>query len=51
MAKYGDQLAHIAEKNKVNLEYEASVAGGVPIVKLIKESLTTNKIYKILSSQ
>ena len=28
MAKYGDQLAYIAEKNKVNLEYEASVAGG-----------------------
>ena len=47
MAKYGDQLAHIAEKNKVNLEYEASVAGGVPIVKLIKEGLTANKINKI----
>ena len=30
MAKYGDQLAPIAEKNMVNLEYEASVAGGVP---------------------
>ena len=47
MAKYGDQLAHIAEKNKVNLEYEASVAGGVPIVKLIKEGLPANKINKI----
>jgi len=47
MAKYGDQLALIAEKNKVNLEYEASVAGGVPVVKLIKESLTANKINKI----
>ena len=47
MAKYGDQLAHIAEKNKVNLEYEASVAGGVPIVRLIKEGLTANKINKV----
>jgi len=47
MAKYGDQLAHIAEKNKVNLEYEASVAGGVPVVRLIKEGLTANKINKI----
>ena len=28
MSKYGDQLAYIAEKNKVNLEYEASVAAG-----------------------
>jgi homoserine dehydrogenase len=47
MAKYGDQLAHIAEKNKVNLEYEASVAGGVPVVRLIKEGLIANKINKI----
>ena len=47
MAKYGDQLAEIAEKNKVNLEYEASVAGGVPILKLIKEGFATNKINKI----
>lgn len=47
MAKYGDQLAHIAEKNNVNLEYEASVAGGVPVVRLIKEGLIANKINKI----
>ena len=47
MAKYGDQLAHIAEKNNVNLEYEASVAGGVPVVRLIKEGLTANKINKV----
>ena len=47
MAKHGDQLAHIAEKNTVNLEYEASVAGGVPVVRLIKEGLTANKINKI----
>ena len=47
MSKYGDQLALIAEKNKVNLEYEASVAGGVPVIKLIKEGLIANKINKI----
>ena len=47
MAKYGDELAYIAETNKVNLEYEASVAGGVPVVRLIKEGLTANKINKI----
>ena len=33
IAKYGDQLAKIAEKNKVNLEFEASVCGGVPIIR------------------
>ena len=47
MAKYGDQLAALAEKNKVNLEYEASVAGGIPIVRSIKEGLIANKIDKI----
>ncbi len=47
MAKYGDQLAYIAEKNNVNLEYEASVAGGVPIIRSIKEGLIGNKIRKI----
>ena len=39
IAKYGDQLAEIAEKNKVNLEFEASVCGGVPIIRSIKEGL------------
>ena len=47
MAKYGDQLAYLAEKNNVNLEYEASVAGGIPIIRSIKDGLIANKINKI----
>jgi len=47
MAIHGDQLAYLAEKNNVNLEYEASVAGGVPIIRSIKEGLIANKINKI----
>ena len=47
IAKYGDQLAKIAEKNKVNLEFEAAVCGGVPIIRSIKEGLIANKISKI----
>ncbi len=47
MAKYGDNLALIAEKNNVNIEYEASVAGGIPIIRSIKEGLIANKIVKI----
>mgnify|MGYP001241157348 CR=1 FL=1 len=47
IAKYGDQLAEIAEKNKVNLEFEASVCGGVPIIRSLKEGLIANKISKI----
>ena len=47
IAKYGDRLAKIAEKNKVNLEFEASVCGGVPIIRSLKESLIANKITQI----
>ena len=47
VAKHGDELAKIAEKNKVNFEYEASVAGGVPVIRSIKEGLIANKITKI----
>ncbi len=47
IAKYGDQLARSAEINKVNLEYEASVAGGIPIIRAIKDGLTINKFNKI----
>ena len=47
IAKYGDTLTKIAEKNKVNLEFEASVCGGVPIIRSLKEGLIANKISKI----
>ena len=48
IAKHGDHLSKLAEINKVNLEFEASVAGGIPILRTIKESLATNKIHKVL---
>ena len=47
ISKHGDYLSKIAEKNKVNLEFEASVAGGIPILRTIKEGLATNKINKV----
>ena len=47
ISKHGDYLAKLAEENNVNLEFEASVAGGIPILRTIKEGLTTNKISKI----
>ena len=47
IAKYGNELAKIAEKNKVNLEFEASVCGGVPIIRSLKEGLIANKIDKV----
>ena len=47
ISKHGDYLAKIAEDNNVNLEFEASVAGGIPIIRTIKEGLATNKISKV----
>ena len=47
IAKHGDYLSKIAEKNNVNLEFEAAVAGGIPIIRAIKEGLATNKINKV----
>ena len=47
IAKYGDQLSKIAEQNKVNLEFEAAVCGGVPIIRSLKESFIANKINKV----
>mgnify|MGYP006162941793 CR=1 FL=1 len=47
VAKYGDQLSKIAEANKVNFEFEASVCGGIPIIRTIKEGLIANNIKKI----
>ena len=47
ISKHGDYLSFLAEKNKVNLEFEAAVAGGIPIVRTIKEGLATNKITKV----
>ena len=52
ISKYGDQLALLAEKKKVNLEFEAAVAGGIPIIRTLKEGLVANKtsrIYGILN--
>jgi len=47
ISKHGDYLAKLAENNNVNLEFEAAVAGGIPILRTIKEGLATNKISKV----
>ncbi len=48
ISKHGDHLSSIAEKNKVNLEFEAAVGGGIPVLRTIKDGLATNKINKIV---
>ena len=47
ISKHGDYLGILAEDNNVNLEFEASVAGGIPILRTIKEGLATNNISKV----
>ena len=48
IAKNGDYLSALAEKNRVNLEFEAAVGGGIPILRTIKDGLSTNKINKVV---
>jgi homoserine dehydrogenase len=47
ISKHGNVLSKLAEENNVNLEFEASVAGGIPVLRAIKEGLATNKISKV----
>jgi homoserine dehydrogenase len=52
LADHGYQLAKLAERHGVALNFEASVAGGIPIVKTLREGLNGNaftRIYGILN--
>ncbi len=47
LAHHGVMLAALAERQGVALNFEAAVAGGIPIVKLMRESLTGNQIVRV----
>ena len=47
LSKHGDELFEIADKNNTQLLFEAAVAGGIPIIKVLKQSIFLNKIHKI----
>ena len=47
LAMHGNELAKLAEDNNVALNFEAAVAGGIPIVKTIRESATANQISRV----
>lgn len=47
LATGGDELFEKADKEGVMFNYEASVAGGIPIIKGINESLTANKVERL----
>lgn len=48
LAVHGAELLEIANKNKVALYYEAAVAGGIPILRTLVNSLASDKITRIL---
>lgn len=47
IAKHGFALAALAEKNDVCLNYEAAVAGGIPVIKALREGFAANDIHGI----
>lgn len=47
VAKYGAELIQIAEDNNVNFLYEASVGGGIPIIRPLTSSLTCDDITEV----
>ncbi|AOA59565.1 homoserine dehydrogenase [Acinetobacter larvae] len=44
LAEHGNELFKIADDHNVQITYEAAVAGGIPIIKVIREGLAANKI-------
>ncbi|THV25315.1 homoserine dehydrogenase [Peteryoungia ipomoeae] len=47
LARHGVELAKLAEEKSRLLNYEAAVAGGIPVIKTLRESLTGNNFSRI----
>lgn len=47
VAKYGPELLKIARENNINFLFEASVGGGIPIIRPLNSSLTADEIQEI----
>jgi len=48
LAVHGAELLEIAKANKVALYYEAAVAGGIPILRTLANSLASDKVTRVL---
>ncbi|MBN2060619.1 MAG: homoserine dehydrogenase [Deltaproteobacteria bacterium] len=48
LAEYGWELYQAAEENNVSLGFEASVGGGIPIIRSLREGLSANNISSIM---
>jgi homoserine dehydrogenase len=47
LARHGTMLAELAEKNGVALNFEGAVAGGIPVIKALREALASNRIRRV----
>jgi homoserine dehydrogenase len=47
LAKHGLALAKLAEQKGVALNFEAAVAGGIPIIKMLREALAANEVKRV----
>lgn len=47
LSAHGEELFAVAQQNGANLYYEASVAGGIPIIKVLREGLIGNRITRL----
>jgi homoserine dehydrogenase len=47
MARHGTEFALLAEQKGVALSFEASVAGGIPVIKALREGLAANRLSRI----
>ena len=47
LAHHGVELARLAEEKGVALKFEAAVAGGIPVIKALRESLASNRIMRV----
>lgn len=48
VAKFGHEILEVAAENKVDFLFEASVAGGIPIIRPLKQCLAANKISEVV---
>ncbi len=47
LAEHGQEIFHLAREHKVPVFYEAAVAGGIPIIKVVRESFVGNRFESI----
>ena len=47
LAEYGNEIFRLAEEKNVMVHFEAAVAGGIPIIKALREGLAANQIRSI----